>query len=583
MVLDFFKLAEQPFGVTPDPRYLYFSASHREAMASALYGISTGRGFTALIAQPGMGKTTLLFDLLHKIRNHARTVFLFQPQSDPRDLLRCVLADLGIEDDGADFVRMNRKLNEMLVSESRRGRRLVVVLDEAQNLDDHLLEAVRMLSNFETPREKLMHLVLAGQPHLADKLRSAHLIQLRQRISIISRLKPFDNEETEHYVAHRLKVAGYSFATPMFTPQAIEIIAKYTQGIPRNINNVCFNAMSLAFVHKQQTIDERVVWEVITDLDLHAERSEPVRAPAKILSDFPDAARHKAIDERTVWVVDDLDLHEHSDSASGRAGTGAEIPEVAATPIAFDRTEWTTSTLRSEETSRTDAFNTSTAETSIPAPAHKAAAAASVGGETGLTEATEQAAMPKTLSAAGASRESRVGVRSKHAKRKMAMPHKLTPQVLLTGLLVVTLGWVGIQAKRRIVEAHTSSENTNGAVKAPADIKSVVTPSINPGTVAAPGSGGAKVDAAKDEPGVDAATDFIEVLADDTLAQISKQAFGKYDEETLAMFRKVNPWLSDPDHIKAGQQIRIPRNVESSGIFPTTERASSALSVGAER
>ena len=108
MVLDFFKLAEQPFGVTPDPRYLYFSASHREAMASALYGISTGRGFTALIAQPGMGKTTLLFDLLHKIRNHARTVFLFQPQSDPRDLLRCVLADLGIEDDGADFVRMNR-------------------------------------------------------------------------------------------------------------------------------------------------------------------------------------------------------------------------------------------------------------------------------------------------------------------------------------------------------------------------------------------------------------------------------------------------------------------------------------------
>jgi general secretion pathway protein A len=583
MVLDFFKLAEQPFGVTPDPRYLYFSASHREAMASALYGISTGRGFTALIAQPGMGKTTLLFDLLHKIRNHARTVFLFQPQSDPRDLLRCVLADLGIDDDGADFVRMNRKLNEMLVAESRRGRRLVVVLDEAQNLDDHLLEAVRMLSNFETPREKLMHLVLAGQPHLADKLRSAHLIQLRQRISIISRLKPFNEEETEHYIAHRLKVAGYGFPTPMFTPRAIEIIAKYTQGIPRNINNVCFNAMSLAFVTKQQTIDERIVWEVITDLDLHAERAEPVRAPAKILSDFPDATRHKPIDERTVWVVDDLDLHEHPDSASGRTGAETEIPEVAATPIAFDRPEWTTSTLRPEESSRTDAFNTSTAETSLPAPAHRAAAAASVGGETGLTEATEQAAMPKTLPAAEASRESRVGVRSKHAKRKMAMPHKLTPQVLLTGLLVVTLGWIGIQAKRRIVEAHTSSEITNSAEKAPTDIKSAVTPSINSGKVAAPGSGGAKVVDAEREPGVDAATDFIEVLADDTLAQISKQAFGKYDEETLAMFRKVNPWLSDPDHIKAGQQIRIPRNVESSGIFPTTESASSALSVGAER
>ena len=583
MVLDFFKLTEQPFGVTPDPRYLYFSASHREAMASALYGISTGRGFTALLAQPGMGKTTLLFDLLHKIRNHAKTVFLFQPQGYPRDLLRCVLADLGIEDDGADFVRMNRKLNEMLVSESRRGRRLVVVLDEAQNLDDHLLEAVRMLSNFETPREKLMHLVLAGQPHLADKLRSAHLIQLRQRISIISRLKPFDHEETEHYIGHRLKVAGYSFATPMFTPDAIETIAKYTQGIPRNINNVCFNAMSLAFVHKQQSIDERIVWEVITDLDLHAERSEPVRAPAKLHSDFPDAVRHKAIDERTVWVVDDLDLHEHQDSASRRAVTAAEIPEVTATPIAFDRTEWTASTLRPEETSRTDAFDPRTAETSIPEPAHQATAAASGGDETGLTQATEQAAMPKTLPAVEASRESRVGVRSKHAKRKMAMPQKLTPQALLAGLLVVTLGWMGIQAKRRIVEAHASSEVTNASAKAPVGIKSVVAPSINPSKVAAPGSSGAKLNDAKDEPGVDVATDFIEVLADDTLAQISKQAFGRYDEETLAMFRKVNPWLTDPDHINAGQQIRIPRNVESSGIFPTTERASSALSVGAKR
>jgi hypothetical protein len=437
-----------------------------------------------------------------------------------------------------------------------------------------------MLSNFETPREKLMHLVLAGQPHLADKLRSAHLIQLRQRISIISRLKPFNEEETEHYIAHRLKVAGYGLPTPMFTPQAIEIIAKYTQGIPRNINNVCFNAMSLAFVTKQQTIDERIVWEVITDLDLHAERAEPVRAPAKILSDFPDAIRHKSIDERTVWVVDDLGLHEHSDSTSGRAETVTEIPEVAATPIAFDRTEWTTSTLRPEETSSAETFNTRAPETSLPARAQTAAAAASVGGEAGLTEPTEPTAMPRPMLASEASRESRIGMRSKHAKRKMAMPHKLTPQVLLTGLLVVTLGWVGIQAKRRIVEAHTSSDTT---VKAPAGIKSVVTPSINPTKAAAPGSSGAKVDDAKDAAGVEAATDYIEVLADDTLAQISKQAFGKYDDETLAMFRKVNPWLSDPDHIKAGQQIRIPRNVESSGIFPTTERASSALSVGAER
>jgi type II secretory pathway predicted ATPase ExeA len=129
-----------------------------------------------------MGKTTLLFDFLSKIKDFTRTVFLFQPQSDARDLMRCLLADIGIDDDGTDFVRMHRKLNEFLLTEAQRGRRLVVVLDEAQNLDNNVLEAVRMLSNYETPREKLIHLVLAGQPQLADKLASPELIQLRQRM-----------------------------------------------------------------------------------------------------------------------------------------------------------------------------------------------------------------------------------------------------------------------------------------------------------------------------------------------------------------------------------------------------------------
>jgi general secretion pathway protein A len=268
MVLGYYKLAEQPFGVTPDPRYLYLSATHREALASVIYGMAAGRGFTALVARPGMGKTTLLFDVLRKVKNSARTVFLFQSQCSPRDLLRSLLADLGIEEAGDDLPRMHRKLNETLLRESSQGKRLIVVIDEAQNLDEPVLEVVRMLSNFETPREKLMHIILAGQPQLAEKLATTRLTQLRQRISIFARLKPFDAEETRLYMEHRLRVAGYDFSRPLFSRRALDMIAACTEGIPRNINNICFNAMSLGYVAKQETIDVDIIREVVSDLDL---------------------------------------------------------------------------------------------------------------------------------------------------------------------------------------------------------------------------------------------------------------------------------------------------------------------------
>ena len=267
MFLDHFGLREQPFGVTPDPHFLYFSPSHLEAVASLLYGIHSQRGFMALIAKPGMGKTTLLFALLEHLRDSARTAFLFHADGDPQRFLRSLIADLGIPDQGDDIVRMQRRLNEVLIREVHAGRRVVVVIDEAQNLEDPVLEAVRMLSNFEIPGTKLIQILLAGQPQLADRLARRELVQLRQRISILSRLQQFSASETADYIDHRLKVAGYE-GKPLFTPDALAMIHSRSDGIPRNINNLCFHALSLGFANGQTTIDASILNEVLEDLDI---------------------------------------------------------------------------------------------------------------------------------------------------------------------------------------------------------------------------------------------------------------------------------------------------------------------------
>jgi general secretion pathway protein A len=268
MILDYYRLREQPFGATPDSRYLFASETHREALASLLYGVGAGRGFVALIAMPGMGKTTLLFESMRQLRASTKTVFLFQTISSPLEFLSALLADLGVEEINENLMELQAKLNAILVDQARRGERLVVVIDEAQNLDDSVLEFARMLSNFETEQQKLVQIILSGQPQLAVKLASPQLMQLRQRISMIAYLKPLSTEETRLYVAHRLRVAGYKSDKPLFTSAALQLIAQHSKGIPRNINNLCFNALSLGCAMKRNMIDAGVIKEVISDLDL---------------------------------------------------------------------------------------------------------------------------------------------------------------------------------------------------------------------------------------------------------------------------------------------------------------------------
>jgi type II secretory pathway predicted ATPase ExeA len=267
MFLDYYNLREQPFGVTPDPRFLFLGESHREALASLHYGVESGRGFVSLVAPPGMGKTTLLYQLMERIRTKASTAFLFQTQCTPRDLLRYLLADMKIENSGDDLVEMHQKLNEALVKIRQSGSIFVLVIDEAQNLDDTVLETVRLLSDFETSRTKLMQIVLAGQPQLEEKLASPNLVQLRQRVSTWARLAHLSAQETSSYIDHRLSIAGGN-GRSLFSPEARRLIAAYSGGIPRNINTICFNALSLGYASGRPRIEAPVIREVSSDLSL---------------------------------------------------------------------------------------------------------------------------------------------------------------------------------------------------------------------------------------------------------------------------------------------------------------------------
>ena len=284
MVLDYYQLREQPFGVTPDSRYLFLSGTHREALASLLYGVDAGCGFLALIAAPGLGKTTLLFHVLNQLREKARTVFLFQTVCTPLDLLRALLTGLGVQETQGSLIQMQSRLKDVLVEQARLGKRVVVVIDEAQNLDDSVLELVRMLSNFETAREKLIQIILSGQSQLAEKMASPELEQLRQRVSIFSHLKPFSPEDTELYIAHRLRIAGCTFEAPFFTRDALALISDYSNGIPRNVNNLCFNSLALGCALQRKPIDRAVVLDVIDDLDFGRLAKKPTlagRVPAQ--------------------------------------------------------------------------------------------------------------------------------------------------------------------------------------------------------------------------------------------------------------------------------------------------------------
>jgi general secretion pathway protein A len=273
-----FGFQEDPFRVNPDARYMFPSKTHLEALTALENGFYSNRGFIAMIAPPGMGKTTLLYRFLEDTRQTARSVFLFDIDADcePRDFVGYILRDFGITP-AKSSSEMHQQLGDALIQETEAGRKCVVVIDEAQNLSDAVLERVRLLTNFETSQGKLLQIILSGQPQLTDKLLQASLVQLRQRVSTICRLELLTPEETVDYIDYRLRQAGYD-GEPLFTDDALKLIAETSLGTPRTINNLCYNALSLCCTMQSKQVDADMVAKVIANLQLFPHLNEGIAA-----------------------------------------------------------------------------------------------------------------------------------------------------------------------------------------------------------------------------------------------------------------------------------------------------------------
>lgn len=317
----FYHLRERPFGLTPDPDYLYLSRVHRETLDYLRLGIEASAGFVAVTGEVGSGKTMLLQALLRTLDNRATVARLVNTLLEPKELLEAILIDFGVDPVPSSKPAMVRDLARILVEQHIRGQRVLVVIDEAQNLSRGALEELRMLSNLETEKSKLMQVVLVGQPDLRQRLASPHLEQLRQRITVRYHLEPLDARETWNYINHRLRRGA--LGTPLVFPREVtDAIHGRSRGVPRMINVICDAVLLVGYSEDRRSVDASLLPAVFEELEstgVLSPASTPIRRPwgrAPIVSQpwtpevsepevpRPEAPREDVSASRANWPAD---------------------------------------------------------------------------------------------------------------------------------------------------------------------------------------------------------------------------------------------------------------------------------------
>ena len=266
MYLQFYGLTEKPFSVTADPSFLYLSKKHKEAISHMLYGIQERMGFLEITGEIGAGKTTVCKALLNQLDSHTKTAFILNGNLPGGQLLQAIIEDFGIQAKSKNKFTMLSELNKFLLEQLQHSNNAVLIIDEAQNLKPVLLEQIRLLSNLETEKEKLLQIILVGQPELREKLATRELKQLRQRIAIRYHIAPLSMREVGHYILHRLHVAGCNNGE-IFQKEAIEDIFKFSGGIPRLVNILCDKSLLAGYTAEKKTIDSNLVQRCVREIE----------------------------------------------------------------------------------------------------------------------------------------------------------------------------------------------------------------------------------------------------------------------------------------------------------------------------